>query len=106
MRLSAARTHQAASAHRGIVMVDRKACGTWALALLAGIACGAASGQQSQANSAVSGPYPQPRFPSFLVNPSDEQLLGAARAAVRQTSGRSPLGNIRSGETVHVFLTA
>jgi hypothetical protein len=50
------------------------------------------------------GPYPAPRYPQFLVNPSKDQLMAAARIAVRQTEGYSPLGRAQKGETVHVFL--
>ncbi|MBI4456651.1 MAG: hypothetical protein HY644_12225 [Acidobacteria bacterium] len=48
--------------------------------------------------------YPKPRFPKYLVNPSKEALLEAARIAVRQTGGMSPLGKMQSGQTVYVLL--
>ena len=56
--------------------------------------------------SAAPADYPAPRFPQWLVKPSDADLLSAARVAVRQTFGRSPLGNVKRGETVHVLISA
>jgi len=49
------------------------------------------------------GSYPAPRYPSFLENATKEQLLAAARVAVRQTEGYSTLGVAERGQTVHVF---
>ncbi|MBI4443448.1 MAG: hypothetical protein HY649_08760 [Acidobacteria bacterium] len=49
--------------------------------------------------------YPPPRYPRYLVNPNMEELTRAARIAVRQVSGNTPLGKVQSGETVYVFLT-
>ena len=48
--------------------------------------------------------YPQPRYPRYLVNPDMDELLSAARFAVRQPTGRAPLGKMQSGQKVHVFL--
>ncbi|MBI4442082.1 MAG: hypothetical protein HY649_01760 [Acidobacteria bacterium] len=48
--------------------------------------------------------YPAPRYPRYLVKPNTENLLAAARFAVRQPTGRSPLGIAQSGQTVHVLL--
>ncbi|MBI4464196.1 MAG: hypothetical protein HY647_05780, partial [Acidobacteria bacterium] len=48
--------------------------------------------------------YPQPRYPRYLVKPDKSELLKAARFAVRQPVGRSPLGKVQPGESVHVFL--
>ncbi|MBI4443894.1 MAG: hypothetical protein HY649_11035 [Acidobacteria bacterium] len=48
--------------------------------------------------------YPQPRYPRYLVNPNTDDLMKAARFAVRQPVGRSPLGKMQSGQTVHVFI--
>lgn len=46
-------------------------------------------------------PYPKPRFPSTLNIPkSVDALMPGARAAVRQTGGRSPLGLVKRGEVV------
>ncbi len=47
--------------------------------------------------------YPAPRYPHYLVA-SGGDLMEAARTAVRQPYGRSPLGKMQSGQTVHVFL--
>jgi hypothetical protein len=47
--------------------------------------------------------YPAPRFPRYLVHPNDGELLRAARVAVRQSVGRSPLGKMQSGQAVYVF---
>jgi hypothetical protein len=45
-------------------------------------------------------PIPAPAFPSYLRKPdSIEQLMPQARAAVRQTGGRSALGLIEPGKT-------
>jgi hypothetical protein len=45
------------------------------------------------------GPPPPPAFPSYLKKPdSIEQLMPAARAASRQTQGRSPLGLVDAGK--------
>ncbi|MBI4442085.1 MAG: hypothetical protein HY649_01775 [Acidobacteria bacterium] len=47
--------------------------------------------------------YPAPRYPRYLVNPSSDLLLQAARFAVRQPVGRSPLGKAQPGQTAHVL---
>lgn len=49
------------------------------------------------------GPYPEPRFPKWMAEPTKDDLLKAARYAVRQTEGYSTLGNAEKGMTVHVF---
>src|ERR1700752_2002883 len=42
--------------------------------------------------------YPAPRFPSYLKPPkSIEDIMPFARAAVRQTGGRTPLGLVEKG---------
>ena len=42
--------------------------------------------------------YPPPRFPSYLMPPkSVEDIMPFARAAVRQTGGRTPLGLVENG---------
>src|SRR5215470_5086488 len=42
--------------------------------------------------------YPSPRFPSYLRPPkSIEDVMPFARAAVRQTGGRTPLGLVEKG---------
>ncbi len=44
-------------------------------------------------------PVPPPAFPSYLKKPdSIEQLMPQARAAVRQTGGRTPLGLVDPGK--------
>ncbi|MDA2934228.1 hypothetical protein MYX82_07780 [Acidobacteria bacterium AH-259-D05] len=50
------------------------------------------------------GDYPLPRYPSYLVETQPEDLLEAARVAVRQPTGRCPLGMMESGQTVYVLL--
>src|SRR5215211_5389896 len=50
-------------------------------------------------------PVPPPAFPSYLKKPdSIEQLMPPARAAVRQTGGRSALGLVDPGKTVLVVV--
>src|ERR687892_690087 len=44
--------------------------------------------------------YPAPRFPSYLKPPkSIDDVMPFARAAVRQTGGRTPLGLVEKGMT-------
>ena len=50
------------------------------------------------------GDYPLPRYPRYLVETQPEDLLEAARIAVRQPVGRSPLGKMSSGQTVYVTM--
>src|SRR5574341_1159631 len=53
---------------------------------------------------AESAKYPQPRFPSYLKPPkSIDDIMPYARAAVRQTGGRTPLGLAEKGRTVAIF---
>ncbi|MGH7775261.1 MAG: hypothetical protein ACREQA_23790 [Candidatus Binatia bacterium] len=48
--------------------------------------------------------YPSPRFPSYVKSPkSVEDVVPFARAAVRQTGGRTPLGLVEKGKTVAIF---
>src|SRR5262245_42578345 len=50
-------------------------------------------------------PVPPPAFPSYLKKPdSIEQLMPQARAAVRQTGGRSALGLIEPGKTALIVI--
>ena len=63
-----------------------------------GISC---SRQPEQTKTELS--YPAPRYPRYLAQPKMEDLLAGARFAVRQPTGRSPLGKVQSG-TVHVFI--
>ncbi|HEY1374798.1 MAG TPA: hypothetical protein VGH50_20165 [Candidatus Binatia bacterium] len=54
--------------------------------------------------SAEQAKYPAPRFPSYLKPPkSIEDIMPYARAAVRQTGGRTPLGLAEKGQTVAIF---
>ncbi len=49
--------------------------------------------------------YPAPRYPHYLVKAGAAgDLLDAARVAVRQPYGRSPLGKMQSGQTVYVLM--
>ena len=48
---------------------------------------------------------PPPAFPSYLKKPdSIEQLMPQARAAVRQTGGRTPLGLVDPGKTLLIVV--
>src|SRR5205809_8019397 len=48
--------------------------------------------------------YPAPRFPSYVRPPQAiEDVMPFARAAVRQTGGRTPLGLVEKGQTVAIF---
>ena len=48
--------------------------------------------------------YPEARFPSYLQKPqSIEEIMPYARDAVKQTGGRTPLGQIEPGKTVALF---
>jgi hypothetical protein len=50
------------------------------------------------ASGAESKKYPAPRFPSYLKPPkSIDDIMPFARAAVRQTGGRTPLGLVEKG---------
>lgn len=43
--------------------------------------------------------YPEPRFPSYLKAPTSvDDVMPFARAAVRQTGGRTPLGLVKPGQ--------
>src|ERR671924_1258378 len=54
--------------------------------------------------AAERGKYPAPRFPSYLKPPKNiEDVMPFARAAVRQTGGRTPLGLVEKGMTVAIF---
>ena len=53
--------------------------------------------------SAEKSSYPPPRFPSYLKPPkSIDEVLPFARAAVRQTGGRTPLGLVEKGAVLIV----
>ncbi len=53
----------------------------------------------------TSAPVPSPRYPHYLVTTDVGHMMDAARMAVRQPYGRSPLGKMQSGQTVHVITT-
>jgi hypothetical protein len=54
--------------------------------------------------AAESGKYPPPRFPSYVRPPKNiEDVMPFARAAVRQTGGRTPLGLVEKGQAVAIF---
>jgi hypothetical protein len=46
---------------------------------------------------------PAPRYPRYLVKATVDELMPAARLAVRQAYGKSPLGKMQSGQTVYVI---
>src|SRR5215510_4212835 len=51
--------------------------------------------------------YPSPRFPSYLKPPKNiEDIMPYARAAVRQTGGRTPLGLVEKGSTALIVTEA
>jgi len=55
-------------------------------------------GLASPLHGAESAKYPAPRFPSYLRPPkSIDDIMPFARAAVRQTGGRTPLGLVEKG---------
>ncbi len=50
-------------------------------------------------------PYPEPRFPRSLRAPNSvDDMMPGARAAVSQTSGRSPIGLVKRGEHVLIVV--
>src|SRR5687767_11706693 len=61
--------------------------------------------QQGLVGPGTSKPVSQPAFPSYLkkVNSVDE-LMPQARAAVRQTGGRTPLGLVLPGKTLLIVV--
>ncbi len=53
----------------------------------------------------VKGEYPAPRFPSYMKPVKTiEEAMPFARAAVRQTGGRTPLGLVNPGKTVLIVI--
>ena len=69
--------------------------------LLTSFGCAAEEGMTP---AEVAGEYPAPRYPRYLVETQPEGLLEAARVAVRQPTGRSPLGVMQSGQTAYVLI--
>ena len=50
-------------------------------------------------------PMPAPAFPSYLKKPNSvEELMTQARAAARQTGGRTPLGLALPGKSMGIFI--
>ena len=65
------------------------------IALMMAMVC---LGQASLVSGAENTKYPAPRFPSYLRPPkSIDDVMPFARAAVRQTGGRTPLGLVEKG---------
>jgi hypothetical protein len=61
--------------------------------------------EQGLIGPGTSKPFPAPAFPSYLKKPdSVEQLMPQARAAVRQTGGRTALGLVDAGKTVAIVV--
>jgi hypothetical protein len=55
----------------------------------------------SLGSAAETGKYPSPRFPSYVKPPKTvEDIMPFARAAVRQTGGRTPLGLVEKGTVI------
>lgn len=52
----------------------------------------------------VPGQYMAPRMVASVADPTDEQLLVAARLAAKSEYGMTPLGKIERGQIVHVIL--
>ena len=58
-------------------------------------------------NAAESNKYPTPRFPSYVKPPkSIDDIMPYARAAVRQTGGRTPLGLVEKGALIGLVTEA
>src|SRR5262249_1426437 len=73
------------------------------LAVLAGLAITSAT----SAHSAETSKCPAPRFPSYGKPPkSIEDIMPFARAAVRQTGGRTPLGLVEKGTLIGLVTEA
>jgi hypothetical protein len=72
--------------------------GAWLIAVLI-------FGTVSTLSAAESGRYMPPRFPSYVKPPkSIEDVMPFARAAVRQTGGRTPLGLVEKGMTTALVI--
>src|SRR5438046_6881086 len=57
--------------------------------------------------AAESKKYPAPRFPSYVKPPkSIDDIMPFARAAVRQTGGRTPLGLVEKGTLIGLVTEA
>jgi hypothetical protein len=72
---------------------------------LAGLFFGVLFGAVLQAVAADGGKYLPPRFPSYVKPPRTiEDIMPFARAAVRQTGGRTPLGLVEKGMTAALVI--
>ena len=89
-----------AAGPRGAIEVRTSIFAPWALGQM-----GALRRKLGLVGPGPSGPLPKPAFPSYLKTPrSVDELLPAARAAVRQTGGRVPLGLVERGEIAAMFV--
>jgi hypothetical protein len=88
-------------AQSGAPLNDRKAVyAPWAPDQMA-----ARRKQQGLVGPGATKPFPTPSFPSYLRKPTSiEELMPQARAAVRQTGGRTPLGLVLPGKTVLIVV--
>jgi hypothetical protein len=92
------------AAQRSPSLVRMRRRGNVALLASIGVIAVAASAVLSAQQGISADAYAEPRYPAFLINPSKEQLIDAARVAVRQSAGRSALAKAPKGTPVHVFL--
>jgi hypothetical protein len=61
--------------------------------------------EQGLIGPGTSKPIPAPAFPSYLKKPNSiDELMPQARAAVRQTGGRTPLGLVLPGKTLLIVV--
>jgi hypothetical protein len=61
--------------------------------------------QQGLIGPGTTKPVPAPAFPSYLKRPNSvEELMPQARAAARQTGGRTPLGLLEPGQSVMIIV--
>src|SRR5215212_2154808 len=61
--------------------------------------------EQKLVGPGPSKPVPPPAFPSYLKKPNSvDELMPQARAASRQTGGRTPLGLVESGKGVMIVV--
>ena len=64
-------------------------------------------GLATRLGAAESSKYSAPRFPSYVKPPrSIEDIMPFARAAVRQTGGRTPLGLVEKGTLIGLVTEA
>lgn len=72
--------------------------------LMVSTGCDRSKNETSPAPMKMVNGYPAPRFPKYIAEPTDADLLAAARVIVRQPHGLAPLGTAQPGQTVHVIL--